>query len=668
MPIIAFLAPFLLSLPGYSQDLKGLSLEELMDVKVKVATHTEKPLREAPGIITVIDSDQIRKLGARNLIDVLQTVPGFSFGHDVQGNLSLITRGIWAQEGRILLLWDGHEMNDRSYGTLQLGDHFPVDHIERVEIIRGPGSVIYGGIAELGVINVVTKSAEKLNGVAASAWHSRTSSGPSDSIASVMLGQKQGDLSFSLKGMFRESNFTDQNYTDENGVTENLGGGNATMANEHLSLRVGWKNFYFGYLKDDYRTRNIILWGDLENTSGSGVIRPPVPKEHPTVSHVFGWEGEVTQNLKLHSYLQNKTQHPYFQPDASRETDYANSWRRRVDRRLLGSILQYQATPVSHILLGGEYSEDKSQILNRETYSGGNDTFGNGSRTYKLTNAAVFAQYELSTSFANFTAGVRYDNPSVTRDVFVPRLGMTKIFGKQHIKLLYAEAFRAPLIENVSLNDQIDPEITRTLELEYGILLSPKFSFTTNVFSTSVRDIIVYSYDSGSATENYTNYDEVKTWGIESEIRRTGDRHDLRANYSYYATDVLDADPFRSRLSDQGLLGAPRHKFFLSDAVTLGEGLTFTPSVIYYVDTTGFERTAGSFKERRLPNQLIGNLWLQKENILIDGVSAGAGVQNILNSRVYYPQPYVKEGDFKAGPYPGRSRDYVVKLEYKKEF
>ncbi len=658
----------LIAFSAHGQDLQSLSLEELMEVKVRVATQTEKSLREAPGIITVIDEDEIRRTGARNLLEILSTVPGFSVGHDVLGNISIITRGIWAQEGRILILWDGHEMNDRSYGTIQLGDHFPADHIKRVEIIRGPGSVIYGGIAELGVVNVITKSAEDLNGLSASVTHSRTSEGPMGTTKSVQLGQKSGDLSFTLKGIFGESNFSDQNYTDENGTTVDLGDKNSQLSNEHLNLRLEWKEFYFKYLRDDYRSKNVVLWGDLENNPGSGDIRNPVPKGYPTISRQFGWEGKISDQWKLHSYFQDKNQLPYYQPDATNEVALGNSWRRSVERRLLGSTLHYTPDEKQNFLFGAEISDDKSLVLNRLTYSGTPDTFGDGSRQHRLSNTAFFSQYDLSTSLANITAGIRYDNPSVTRDVFVPRLGITKVMGRHHVKALFAEAFRAPLIENISLNKSIAPEITRTYELEYGIQFTPAMSLTTNLFSTYVKDIIVYSYDAMTDSEHYNNYDLVKTHGLETELRWKGEKHEVRGNYSFYSVDVAQAAPFESELSRNSLLGAPRHKFYLSDSVSLTDKLVLTPSVLYFVDTTSYEWSGGTFKERMMPNQLIGNIFLRKNDLFFKGFSAGAGINNVLNSYVFYAQPYVKEGDYRAGPYPGRSRDYHIRLEYVKEF
>lgn len=134
------------------ESLEDMSLEDLMDVEVEVATETKQSLREAPGIVTVITDKDIKRIGARDLKDILDSVPGFTFGQDVLGVVSTINRGIWAQEGRVLILMDGVEMNEVSYGSIQLTNHFPAEQIKKIEIIRGPGSVVYGGFAELGLI------------------------------------------------------------------------------------------------------------------------------------------------------------------------------------------------------------------------------------------------------------------------------------------------------------------------------------------------------------------------------------------------------------------------------------------------------------------------------------------------------------------------------------
>lgn len=650
------------------QDLTDLSLEELMDVKVTVATDTEKSLREAPGIISVISDEQIKLLGARDLMEVLATVPGITFGHDVLGNVSIIMRGIWAQEGRILLLIDGMEMNDRSYGTLQLANHFPAEHIKRVEIIRGPGSAIYGGFAELGVINVITKNGSDIDGGSISTSYSRTDKDFGQQMTNFMLGKEVDKIKFSVKGMYNDSNFSDRKYTDENGTSASLSGGNSKITNQYLNFRGSYDKFYVNYIKDNYRTENILLWGDLENNPGSGNIRKPVPKEYPTDVYQLGFHGDVSEKVNLHLYYQDKVQLPYFQPDTKNEVEYANSWRRKIERKVYGLKTKYTFTDHLNLSVGAEHSEDKSIALNRLNYSGSPDTFGNGSNRYQITNTALFSQLDLSSDFANVTAGLRYDSPSVSDKTLVPRVGVTKVMGNSHVKALFAQAFRAPVIENISLNKDIEPEITTTAELEYGYQFSKSITWNINFFSTQVDDIIVYSYDTMTSTEHYNNYDRVKTLGVETDLHVKKGIHDVRFNYSTYKVDQLKADPFKTSMNSSSLIGAPRHKFHLSDLMKLTNNLSLSPSLTYLKDTSSYAWTGDQFAQKKLADQFIANIYLNYSNLFFKGLEAGAGMNNILNSAVYYAQPYVKEGDYRAGAYPGQSREYIVRLGYSKDF
>ena len=154
-------------------DMSTLDLEALLSLETDVASATELTLRESPAIITVISRDELVRVGARDLMDALALVPGVGFGVDVQGVVGIGFRGLWGHEGKVLLLVDGQPMNEVLYGTLQFGNHIPVELIERIEIIRGPGSVVYGGFAELAVIDVITRTAAALEGGAVAATYGR---------------------------------------------------------------------------------------------------------------------------------------------------------------------------------------------------------------------------------------------------------------------------------------------------------------------------------------------------------------------------------------------------------------------------------------------------------------------------------------------------------------
>ena len=113
-----------------------------MNINVSVASILPSTGRESPGIITVITADEINRTGVQDLMQVLQQVPGFDFGVDVEGVIGIGVRGNWAHEGKALLLWDGMELNEDLYATLQFVQHYPIDRIKQIEVIRGPGSAV----------------------------------------------------------------------------------------------------------------------------------------------------------------------------------------------------------------------------------------------------------------------------------------------------------------------------------------------------------------------------------------------------------------------------------------------------------------------------------------------------------------------------------------------
>ena len=145
-----------------SSDPDALSLEELLGSKVYSASKYEQKEAEAPSSISVISADEIRKFGYRTLNEALRSVTGFY----TKNNGSYITLGVrgFAPPGdsnsRILLLVNGHTINNNIDGSAPLGEDFPIDMdlIDRIEIVRGPSSSLYGANAFFGVVNVIIRT------------------------------------------------------------------------------------------------------------------------------------------------------------------------------------------------------------------------------------------------------------------------------------------------------------------------------------------------------------------------------------------------------------------------------------------------------------------------------------------------------------------------------
>ena len=143
------------------QDLSDMSIEQLSQITVYSASKHEQSVSDAPSSVTVITGDEIQRYGYRTLADILETVRGFYITSDryqsYVGVRGFGRLGDW--NSRILLLVDGHRINDNVLGQAFIGLEFPVDIdlIQRIEIIRGPSSSLYGAEAFFAVINVITR-------------------------------------------------------------------------------------------------------------------------------------------------------------------------------------------------------------------------------------------------------------------------------------------------------------------------------------------------------------------------------------------------------------------------------------------------------------------------------------------------------------------------------
>lgn len=129
---------------------------------VSIAAGSRQPLRQAPAVASVITAEAIRAMGAVDLDDVLQSVAGLHVGRAANQYMPLyVFRGIYSQfTAQVLVLQNGVPMTTVFVGNKgNMWAGYPVEHIARIEVIRGPGSALYGADAFAGVINIITKSA-----------------------------------------------------------------------------------------------------------------------------------------------------------------------------------------------------------------------------------------------------------------------------------------------------------------------------------------------------------------------------------------------------------------------------------------------------------------------------------------------------------------------------
>ena len=194
-----------------AQMLFDLSLEDLMNIEIVSATQKAQNITEAPSVITVITSTQIKERGYLSVAEALNSTAGFDIIKDhFQPNAGI--RGIngglrsWSRLFKVMV--DGQSISLRSNSDNYLDASLvPIEAIDKIEIIRGPNSALYGKNAFLGVINIITKSGENIKNNAISHYLSNIQDVASYGIGSVWGGKKDNfDVIFASN--FEQVNFS----------------------------------------------------------------------------------------------------------------------------------------------------------------------------------------------------------------------------------------------------------------------------------------------------------------------------------------------------------------------------------------------------------------------------------------------------------------------------
>lgn len=184
-------------------ELDIFELETMFNAKTDVGTRSERTLDDVPGIITVVTRADIEALGAKSLSELLVMVPGFDALRVIPGTGqpvdSFAARGVRSDFGQtVLVLLNGKtKFNELVFASPWLSHRISADLIERIEVIRGPGSALYGGSAIAGVINVVTRDVAGPDGVEAKGFFGQNLQGSGYVLGKATFG------SFTLGGQAR---------------------------------------------------------------------------------------------------------------------------------------------------------------------------------------------------------------------------------------------------------------------------------------------------------------------------------------------------------------------------------------------------------------------------------------------------------------------------------
>lgn len=534
--------------PLSSHELAGLSLEELMGIPVRTvygASKEEQTTLEAPASVTIVDARTIDVQGYRTLSDVLRGVRGVYVTND-RNYERLGMRGfspVGDYNGRALLLVDGHRVNDDVYGSASIGLDFPLDVqlLEHVDVIRGPGSSLYGSNAFLGVIDVHTRRGADLAG-----WELEGTAGSLGMLRSrVSYGRDLGDgddllLSgtvFSSEGgrlVYDEfaaepNGGVTRDTDDEHGFSlfSQVVHGPWRLQGAFVSREKGIPTGSFETVFDDRDNRTLDERGWL---ALSGVRRE---------------EGryELRGQLAYDTYY-------YGGSYVYDESGTGGSPRAKNFDRAWGSWwtgeaeLAWLALPDQRLTVGVELRDELRK--DQKNYDASTVFLDARHEGYAL---GLYVQDEVRLSEALLlNAGLRADRYNTFGNSVNPRLAL--IFEPDDSsawKLVYGSAFRPPNAYELYYDDgfsqksnpDLAPETIETLEGIHERYFDRRtWRLATSVYANRIEDLITQGIDPGDGLLVFTNADEARGLGLELELEhRLENGTRMQASWAWQRTE-----------------------------------------------------------------------------------------------------------------------------------
>jgi iron complex outermembrane receptor protein len=445
----------------------------------------------------------------------------------------------------VLLLVDGHTTNDQTWGGAPMSGDLPINFsaIERIEVVRGPGSALYGTSAMFAVINIVTKTAAAIDGLTVGALVG--SAGRRE--ATIVFGRQFGSrISATASGILKRFEGDDIYYKEydtpetNRGVAQHLdwdramGGlgslaiGDATVRAGYLSRTKGVPTGSFGTAFNDPRNERFDerLWTD--------------------VSLVHEYKGRLRVSSRL--YADRYRYHGSYPGDAGPEyTDAGGS--SSLGGEVLGIL---ESTSRNRLTLGTEYRH----VLHAnyaERFADG--TYTSDDAPFDILSAFAQDEFQLSPRLT-LVGGLRVERNSLHGTTTAPRVALIGTpDAASTIKLLYGEAFRAPSAAEADLttsfyrrNPGLRPERVRTLELALTRRLGAAVLASGSIYGYAIHNLVDQVAITDDGVLEFRNTTSSAASGVELELdARPTDALQL---HGAYAWQRADAEPEDTRISN----------------------------------------------------------------------------------------------------------------------
>ncbi len=538
-----------------SDDMFDLTLEELMNISVESSTKSQMNIQRAPSVIRVYTQEDFQKFGFVDLQDVLMSIPGTQIQQYRAGHQLTWIRGVQARyNNKVLLLIDGVPMRDSYYGNFNIDEMIPIEMIERVEVINGPGSVLYGANSFSGVISVKTKDAGKQVGVDYGSFNSISAHGE-----------------FSTGGLYGHAGaFSTNGFEPElksNGLARDIpqNGQNVygylKYKSEDLQATFGVMDYEYNYkyrsTDKDYSFERMPIFGSLKY--GLDV----------------GENGRLNANAYINEFKFTRNKIKFLNDVTDTLKEMSTN---PLDTRIIGTDIEFSQIAGNHNIIAGLSLQRDMAVNVKEviTFDEGDEvrvveqTLLDNNIARDFTGLFVQDVWNVSSNWS-LTGGLRYDILSDFDNQFNYRLGITgNLTSNIYTKLLYGTAYRVPAyreyIDAEAPNANLTPENLATGEFQIGYLMDRadiNITLYNNNYSDFISEIVVDSiFEDGAFRvvddEMAFNFNSRNITGIELNSRlKPTDRLTLDGGISFLLSATsefgnLDASVYTNDVVPQG--------------------------------------------------------------------------------------------------------------------
>ncbi|WP_404344141.1 TonB-dependent receptor plug domain-containing protein [Pseudoalteromonas mariniglutinosa] len=536
-----------------NNDLFSMSFEQLLDVRVEIASKTNETLASVPSTMTVFNRNEIDSLGVDNAYELMNFVPGMQStrGDWVGAVPKDHARGIYLDSGNILVMINGERLNDASFGKASVYvPYIPISIINKVEFIRGPGSALYGSNAFLGVMNIVTMQqsnevhfaagnngqqslslslsgqlASDINGFLSFAYDHKNGEtypqGVKDPLSSVYFEAGLDIQRLKLRTRFNQAKLDD--FVNLGGYSDN---------NKHHSDN-GFVGIHYSWFDNNTTQLTSSLGYTQHNIDSVGLIASGVPFSASEADFLNGpaWQTTDTQ----------------FKTEFNRVLSH--DWQLALGVEYLAAKQSKADVNTNHYDFASQqvsFSNDNylQNVITIKDYPG----FASLKQSFETSSAYGQLKIPYSEEITLFIGG-RYDYVDGIDNKFSPRLaGIYHYDQNQTFKLQYGESFRTPVTNELFSNDDVTignsalkSEYVKTTELVWHYQ-AKQWQSNMVFFYNQLHDFIdVVEHSEDGALFTFANSINTEQSGLEwSNQWQLNEQANLAATYTHYFQQPMD--------------------------------------------------------------------------------------------------------------------------------